>query len=49
MATCEYFLGTTRRNLSTALSSSMSLSPYRTNYCIRVLRRRTKSSTSSPA
>jgi hypothetical protein len=48
MATCEY-LGTTRRNFSTALSSSMSLSLYRANYCIKVLRRRTKSSTSSLA
>jgi hypothetical protein len=46
--TYEYFLGMTQRNFSIALSSSMSLSPYRANYCIRVLRRRVKSSTSSP-
>jgi hypothetical protein len=47
MATYEYFLGMTRRNFSVALSSSMSLLSYRA-CCISVLRRRAKSSTSSP-
>ena len=39
-------LGDDAEEFSTALSSSMSLSPYRANCCIRVLRRRAKSSTS---
>jgi hypothetical protein len=49
MAICESFLGMTRRNFSTTLSSSMLLPPYHANYCIRVLRQRAKSLTSSPA
>jgi len=48
MATYEYFLGTMRRNFSIALSLLMSLSPYHANCYIRVLRRRVKSSMSSP-
>jgi hypothetical protein len=35
-----YFLGTTRRNFSTALSSSMLSLPYCANCCVRVERRR---------
>jgi hypothetical protein len=44
MATYEYLLGMMRRNFSIVLSWSMSLSLYRANCCIRVLRRRAKSS-----